>query len=435
MASLDAFMKRFVDSARRDWRVDGPAFTLILGAGASRSAGVPLAGEMVDVLQRIAGLSGLNIPQSPRSESLLSWSFRHVTQQIPWEDEFFDYQREFIMACICRANREPNLAHLVAAHLCEAHIVGDIVTTNFDDLAPAAFWGLPFSTAYLEPYVVYHPRAEIDLRAAPGVPVIIKAHGHHSRYGLDIIDRDIRNTAPFVKRIIASRPEPEIGYIVVGYSGGWPDGVMALLGDRKHMRGKTIYWFFVGRQPDGPYIETVRKRSDVRFIRIADADALFLRMWHELHMDEENTRPPLFGEHDLFNLARTVPFRRPAAPEIVERWWDVWELRGTNRDLRNHPRLVELRRDLLPLLKALDKWDDDCLLWDCAPASLRGRIRDRGGAESWIEPPEMRALGERVPIDIRWTRRNRKLLRLSLGNHVDPVMPFILLSALGQTQG
>jgi hypothetical protein len=103
---------------------------------------------MVDVLKRIAGLGGVDIPQKPPSESCLSWTFRHVTEQIPWESELFDYRREFIMACICRAYREPNLAHLVAAHLCAAHIIGDIGTTNFDDLAPAAFWGLPFSTAY-----------------------------------------------------------------------------------------------------------------------------------------------------------------------------------------------------------------------------------------------------------------------------------------------
>ena len=435
MASVDAFMNRFIDSAKRDWRIDGAAFTLILGAGASRSAGVPLAGEMVDVLTRIAKLGGVKIPPKPALESSLSWTFRHVTEHMPWDNEFFDYERDFIMACISRARREPNLTHLVAAHLCEAHIIGDIVTTNFDDLAPAAFWSLPFATAYIEPYVVYDPRTEIELKVAPGVPVIVKAHGHHNRYGLDIIDRAIKTTAPSVKRIIASRPEPEIGYIVVGYSGGWPDGVMAALRDRKKTRGKTIYWFFVGPQPNGPLIEQVRKNSDVRFIHIADADALFLRMWHELHTDEEYTKPPLLEEYHLFNLIRDVPLRRPALQEDVEKWWDVWQLPETNRELRNHQRLVELRRDLLPQLKARDKWDDDCLLWDCAPQSLRQRIRDHGGAESWIEPPELRALTERVPIDIRWTRRNRKLLRLALTNHVDPVMPFILLGALCQTQG
>jgi hypothetical protein len=435
MARIDAFVNRFVDSARRDWRIDGPAFTLVLGAGASRSAGVPLAGEMVDVLERVAQLAGVRVPPKPPSESSLSWTFRYVTAEMPWEDEFFDYQREFIMACICRARREPNLAHLLAAHLCEAHVIGDIVTTNFDDLAPAAFWELPLSSAYVEPYIVYHPRTEAELKVAPGVPVIIKAHGHHNRYGLDIIDRDIKSTAASVKHLVASRPKPEIGYLVVGYSGAWPDGVIATLSDQKITRGKTIYWFFVRHKPNGPYVEAISKRNDIRFIRIVDADALFLRMWHELHMDAEQTNPPLFEEYHLFNLARKLPFRRPASREVIEKWWDVTMLRGTNRDLRNYPRLVELRQELLPLLKALDKWDDDCLLWDCAPESVRQRIRDRGGADPRYEPPEMRMLSERVPIEIRWTRRNRKLLRLALTNHVDPVMPFIVLHALCQTQG
>lgn len=222
MATLDAFMKRFVESANRDWRMDGPAFTLILGAGASRSAGVPLAGEIVDLLRRMADLGGVKISEKPVSESALSWTFRHVTDQLPWDSEFSDHPREIIMGCIARANREANLAHLVAARLCGAHIIGDIVTTNFDDLALAAFWELPFSTAYVEPYVVYHTRTEDGPMVAPGVPLIVKAHGHHNRYALDIIDRDIKKTAPFVKRIIASRHNPEIGYIVVGYSGNGP---------------------------------------------------------------------------------------------------------------------------------------------------------------------------------------------------------------------
>ena len=121
VATLDAFMKRFVELARRDWRLDGPAFTLILGAGASRSAGVPMAGEIVDLLKRIARLGRVTIPEKPPSESWLSWTFRHVTDQLEWDDEFADYRREIIMGCICRADREANLAHLLAAHLRSPH--------------------------------------------------------------------------------------------------------------------------------------------------------------------------------------------------------------------------------------------------------------------------------------------------------------------------
>ena len=433
MAGLDAFMRRFVASARREWRVDGPAFTLILGAGASRSSGVPMAGEMVCILQRLAALDRISIPRKPARETSLSWFFRHVTERLKWVDEFSDYSREFIMACISRAGREPNLAHLIAAHLSAAHIIGDIVTTNFDDLTPAAFWNLPASTAYVEPHVVYHPRAELSTRAAPGVPVIIKAHGHHTIYGLDVIDRDIKAAASFVKRILAARPKPEIGYLVVGYSGGWPDGIIATLRDPRLTRGKTIYWFHVGQEPEGPNIEAIKRSCDVIFIRILDADVLFLRMWHEVHADEEMNNPPLFESYHLFNLSPSFQRVRPAS-ETIEKWWDVWEIPESASQMRNHPRLLALRRELLPLLKAIDKWDDDCLFFDCAPAGFRHRIGKLGYASSWIQPPELAMLAERVPADIVWTRRNRKLLKLALTNHVDPVMPYILLSALRLTQ-
>lgn len=324
MTPLDSFMERLVQSASRDWNTEGPAFTLILGAGASRSAGVPVAAEMISILTTLAELKAIKIPRKPAREFLFSWTFRHVTERMPWEDEFFNYPRQFLMNCIKRANREPNLTHLVAAHLSSAHIIGDIVTTNFDDLALAAFWALPAVTAYVEPYVVYHPKTEPPPRSAGGVPVIIKAHGHHTIYGLDVIDRDIATTAPFVRKLLKSRPEPEIGFIVVGYSGGWADGVMATLSDRKITRGKTIYWFYTRQAPTGPHVERIKEASDVRFIRIADADQLFLEMWNELHVEHSElrvdgnevhavTRPsamPILEEYHLFNSSRDFPIRR-----------------------------------------------------------------------------------------------------------------------------
>ncbi len=425
MTPLGSFMERLVKSAARDWNTDGPAFTLILGAGASRSAGVPVAAEMVSILTTLAELKAIKIPRKPARESQFSWTFRHVTERMPWEDEFFNYPRQFLMNCIKRAHREPNLTHLVAAHLSSAHIIGDIVTTNFDDLALAAFWALPAVTAYVEPYVVYHPKTEPPPRSAGGVPVIIKAHGHHTLYGLDVIDRDIATTAPFVKKLLMLRPEPEIGYIVVGYSGGWADGVMAALSDRKITRGKTIYWFYTRQVPAGPHVERVKAASDVRFIRIADADQLFLEMWNELHVERSELRVdrnevhavprpssmPILEEYHLFNSSRDFPIRR-SLPDSFREWWGIdGELAEQDEP---DPRLVKLRKDLLPLLDAIDRWDNDVLLFDCAPASIQDNLRRARKPISWVEPPELRQLGEQLPANIEWTRRNRKLLRLAL---------------------
>src|SRR6476646_204763 len=51
---LETFTGRFVRELHGDPNDEWPAFTLILGAGASRSAGIPLAGEMVSLLRLTA---------------------------------------------------------------------------------------------------------------------------------------------------------------------------------------------------------------------------------------------------------------------------------------------------------------------------------------------------------------------------------------------
>jgi len=394
---------------------------------------------MISILTRLAELKDIKMPRKSARESQFSWTFRHVTERMPWEDEFFNYPRQFLMNCIKRANREPNLTHLIAAHLCSAQIIGDIVTTNFDDLALAAFWALPAVTAYVEPYVVYHPKTEPPPRAAGGVPVIIKAHGHHTLYGLDVIDRDIATTAPFVKKLLKLRPEPEIGFIVVGYSGSWADGVMAALSDRKITRGKTIYWFYTRQMPTGPYVERVKEASDVQFIRIADADQLFLEIWNELHVEHSDlrvdgnevhvvTRPspmPILEEYHLFNSSRDFPISR-TLPDSFREWWG-FDGEPAKQDGPD-PRLVKLRKDLLPLLDAIDHWDNEVLLFDCAPASIKNKLRLAKMPISWVEPPELRQLGERLPVNLEWTRRNRKLLRLALTTK--GVAPYTVIPAL-----
>src|SRR5215475_6063585 len=53
-----------------------PLFGLILGSGASRSAGIPVAGEMVRALKQLAKLRNLRLGEGPKRKSELSWYFR-----------------------------------------------------------------------------------------------------------------------------------------------------------------------------------------------------------------------------------------------------------------------------------------------------------------------------------------------------------------------
>src|SRR6266436_3211152 len=135
--TFDFFLKDFLSKLPRDYEMEGTAYALVSGAGASRSAGVPLAGEMVKLLKAIAKLADIELKPPPSDESGLSWFFRTVLEKVPLDSEFADPEREFIAGCIARASREPNLTHILVAHLAVAQIIGPIITTNFDDLALA----------------------------------------------------------------------------------------------------------------------------------------------------------------------------------------------------------------------------------------------------------------------------------------------------------
>lgn len=436
--SLNRFVQIFLDNVPRD-RDDAPAFTLVLGAGASRSAGIPLTGEMIGVMEEAARLARIPLEAPPGGESLWSWRFRRVLEVLPWRDEFTDYPREFIMACIGRALREPNITHLVAAHLVQAGILGDIVTTNFDDQTLACFWSLPAESPYVEPHVIYDARTS-GHRIAANVPVIIKAHGHHTTYGLGTVDSEVKALVSSVRNTLKNRPQPRCGYMVVGYSGSWEDGVMAVFRDRRLMRGKTLYWFFCGQEaPDTVLLRAVARSCNLCFIHNVDSDLFFLRLWHELHADEVRYGPPILEPYQFFNASRSWGRIRRQNPGIP--WWEhvvnlppiSFGTRTTVKPLRNFPRLVNLRHRALPILKKINRLDENCLMGDCLPRLPTEFTRRASYSVSDCNraiESELEELGRLIPVDLVWTRRNRKILELALGRRIDPFLTFILLQGL-----
>ncbi len=436
--TFDFFLKDFLSKLPRDYEMEGTAYALVSGAGASRSAGVPLAGEMVKLLKAIAKLADIELKPPPSDESGLSWFFRTVLEKVPLDSEFADPEREFIAGCIARASREPNLTHILVAHLAVAQIIGPIITTNFDDLALASFWYSPNLTSWVEPHVIYDPFsfAGRPLKVAARVPVIIKAHGHHTMYGLGIIDEEIKKLAPQVKELFKSLPPPAEGFLVVGYSGTCDDGIMALLRDRHLTKGKMIYWFYRGgTHPDNALVQAIARGATIRFVQIVDSDVLFLKLVGALHSDEKRYDPPVLDPLHLVSVPPGWRWQDSRKDLVAREWWpNTPSIPGTFQKEREYPPLVKLRNELLPLLMRLEKWDDDCLLFDCAPLSLKRKIENQVYPVSveWKAPDEMRQLMEAVPLPIPWGRRNRRILQLALTRHLDPKMPFNLLMGLRQ---
>jgi hypothetical protein len=95
---LDSFLSSFAQLCRkRDSQAANRPFALILGAGASRSAGIPLVSEMINALRLLAGASRKQIPETPDGETEWSWVFRQVLSAVAGHRPFADRAREFIV--------------------------------------------------------------------------------------------------------------------------------------------------------------------------------------------------------------------------------------------------------------------------------------------------------------------------------------------------
>jgi hypothetical protein len=430
--SLDDFFE-FVDDSVITLFPDEPYFSLILGAGASRSAGIPLAGEMTALLWQVIAAYGFPI-ETKRGQSP---TFAEAIATIAEYADEYEVQA-FILRCIRRGSREPNLTHLIAANLACCRFWNPIVTTNFDDLTLAAFWDLPVNERYREPYVVYDPRTVVVSRieVLEGVPVIIKAHGHHTQYGLGLLDHQLAALAPGVKRAMRWQPPPRLGYIVVGSSGSFTDGTIEALKDRRLTRGRPIFWFFRGEftppRRQSPLAQ-LAKTADVRFVRCDDADVLFIRLWQLL--DGTGGSAWLLDEDDLFTPATVAEQIEANVGEREGAWaFNPASTLGDDpspEQLRLALGVSALKEHVMPLLDAIDKWDDELLPHDCLPE--RHREAAPHAPEIYFDGPEAKEIGalrRAVTRRLPWTRRNRKLLRIALDASTDPLLSHTLLTAI-----
>jgi hypothetical protein len=285
MLELNEFLERFTNSIEDGFDHANNEYTLVLGAGASRSAGIPTSREMNEVFKRIARYRGRSI-QNPGDQTDWSFLFSAAFGPDEHDDPYEGEDREFISRVVSLASREPNLTNLIAASLASLQIFQVIVTTNYDDLLLAGFWNLPPGIPYSEPHIIYNPRDRFRKPSyGAQAPVVIKAHGHHTDYDLEVgvLDHQIKTLAPYVKKAIKRQAPPRIGYIVVGYSGEWQDGIMEAFRDRNLMSGMTVYWFYRDEVPSR-IADEIWRTADLHFVRCPDSDLLFLRMWYEASM-------------------------------------------------------------------------------------------------------------------------------------------------------
>ena len=281
-------------------------YAVLLGSGASRSAGIPTGWEitldLVRTLSELNGESGSSDPESwyrskfggePDYSELLDQLAKTPSERQQLLRKYFepdDQEREEEL-------KQPTAAHHAIAALATHGFVRVVLTTNFDRLVEQAL-----EAAGIVPTVISSPDTAQGALPLIHTPCcVIKLNG-------DYRDIRIRNTAaeleeyPSELDACLDRVFDEFGLIVCGWSAEW-DAALRSAMNRARSRRFTTYWTVRG-EPGERAKELIRHCRAVE-LPIADADAFFSTVQQDVESIEEFSKPhPLSSEAAVASLKR-----------------------------------------------------------------------------------------------------------------------------------
>jgi tetratricopeptide (TPR) repeat protein len=257
-----------------------PMPIVFLGAGASVSAGIPLANDIIKYV-----LSA-NSPFSEKSKiKVLTEEKRKeyaAVMDCLSSNERADLFREYINKPYVKVNP----SHIYLAQLLKADLVDYVLTVNFDNLmlrASALFNFIPpfYDLASLKEFTTDITSEE---KPKPLKNSIIYLHGQH--HGLYLSNtnpelEDVQKKIPFLLNSIKDRP-----WIIVGYSGS--DLVLEAIANLAESErfNKPLYW--VGHYAKEPSVRVqniLLNKGNTYWVSGYDSDSFFLKLHTELKLD------------------------------------------------------------------------------------------------------------------------------------------------------
>lgn len=314
----------------------------LLGAGASASAGVPTAWDMIWEFKQQLYVSQRRV--SPKVVADLAnpairgqlQNYIDAAERFPAQDASDEYAALFEAAWPDERDRrtyiegklsgaKPSYGHLALATLMKAGIVKTVWTTNFDTLIADASAKVHDSTAALTTIALDAPDLAKQALSGQRWPLEIKLHG-------DFRSRRLKNTTDELRQQDAQLRRELIdachrfGMIVVGYSGRDESVMDALMEALEHEAPfpSGLFWLHRGTEPPPEYVTSL--------LRLAAAKGVDGGLVSIVNFDETL--------HDLIRLCQgidtsvldafAVDRRRwtPPARQSGQRSWPVVRLNG-----------------------------------------------------------------------------------------------------------
>ena len=285
--SADDFARRF--SMRNN------QFAWLLGAGASASAGVPTASEMIwdfkkalYVSQRRISPKTLADETNPAIRNLVQTYF-DTSGSYPGLGEADEYAAFFEAAFPSETDRRiylegkltgarPGYGHLALATLMKGNQLNKVWTTNFDTMLADACASVYGTTSALTVADLDAPILAAEALAEKRWPLEIKLHGDFRSRRLKNTNDELRDQDARLRQLLIQDLQTS-GLIVIGYSGR--DGsIMDALNDaldEPSPYSSGVFWFQRGEgEPPDPVIEFLRKAEmkgvETGLVRIENFD-------------------------------------------------------------------------------------------------------------------------------------------------------------------
>jgi len=281
-------------------------YSLLLGSGVSRSAGIPTGWEVVlDLIRRLAHLKGEEcepdpsiwyknkFQEEPDYSKLLDEIAKSASERNQLLRGYFEPSEEDLEQSL----KVPTQAHKAIAKLVVNAYIRVIVTINFDRLIEKAL-----ETTGIIPTVISTPDAvEGALPIQHTKCTIIKVHG-------DFPDTRIKNTPEELEKYderitnYLNRIFDEFGLIICGWSAEWDKALYTVL-ERSKSHRFTTYWTTRSR-PSGKTEKLINIRL-AEVITIKDADTFFNELVEKISALEDYARPhPLSAKIAVTSLKK-----------------------------------------------------------------------------------------------------------------------------------
>lgn len=279
-------------------------FAWFLGAGTSRSAGLPTAGDVIWDLKRQIYCNEEN--QEIARQDIQNEAVRQRIQDffdargypLPWSDEEYstyfekmfgedrEQQRRYLKAMLDERKVSLSVGNRVLGALMSAGLTRMVFTTNFDSVvekAVAEVAGESLSAFHIE-----GSRAANDALNNEEFPIYCKLHGDFRYDSIKNLSADLARQNDELAACVTNAGA-RFGFVVAGYSGR-DESIMKLFhgvldGGNPFPHG--LYWTGLKGSPVPPAVQELLEKAaakgvNARYVEIETFDALMLKLWRNI---------------------------------------------------------------------------------------------------------------------------------------------------------